>query len=283
MIYLFFYAIIICVNGSKMNKKIIFKKASKSVVNKKTTTLQDVMAAIERWKETHKDSKNILDTESCKLRRLLYDFVTDDKIEAVAKEYKSLYIEAVIQYMKNNKYTIDDLLFVFSNTDFSNDFFPDFITFLVQYVMKTKRISKIPEVAFVKSGSKYTDFMKKTDMDDSCQFLEEHADAFYDSDTNIMYFKEDKIDNFDVFMNYVSHEISHAVDYLDASKGAFQYKDVQYYANLLYSTDNNEYKYNADEKSARKIGNFVGKNFTDKLIQCVTSNKYLVVNKENIR
>ncbi|MCQ2562714.1 MAG: hypothetical protein MJ158_03835 [Alphaproteobacteria bacterium] len=49
---------------------------------------------------------------------------------------------------------------------------------------------------------------------------------------------------------------------------------------LLYTTDKNEYKYNADEKSATKIGEVVGKNFTDKL-KNVLKIKY--INNDNSR
>lgn len=261
-----------------MLKKDTFIQASIKVKNNNVVTKEILEKEFQKWEESN--NNDIMDIKSCRLRRLIYHYLSDEKILKVAKKYEHIYIDAVKHYLRKNNYTIDDLMFIFGNSDFSNDFFPDFVTFLVNFVMRKKEITKIPTVVFVKSGLKYTDVMKAKDIDESCKFLEQHAHAFYDSETNIIYFKEEKIDTFDNFMKYISHEISHAVDSLDASKGAFQYKSIQYYADLLYTTDKNEYKYNADEKSATKIGEVVGKNFTDKL-KSVLKIKY--INNDNSR
>ncbi|MCQ2562715.1 MAG: hypothetical protein MJ158_03840 [Alphaproteobacteria bacterium] len=185
-----------------MLKKESFIQATEKVKNDNVVTKEILEKEFQKWEKLN--NNDIMNEQSCRLRRLIYDYLSDEKILKVAKKYEHIYIDAVKHYLRKNNYTIDDLMFIFGNSDFSNDFFPDFVTFLVNFVMRKKEITKIPNVVFVKSGLKYTDVMKTTDIDDSCEFLEQHAHAFYDSETNVIYFKEEKIDTFDNFMKHLT-------------------------------------------------------------------------------
>ena len=224
-----------------------------------------LMAAIFKYSQLPEQS--LQSEESCKLRRILYAYTTEEMINVVARKYSAIYMNAVKQYMINNGLReVKDLLAFFGDKSYGAEFFPDFISFVIKYVMDALSINSTPKIQFVKSGELFAKYAKNS-KDKSMRFIEEAGAAYYDSDVNTIYFKEDKITDFDTFMNNLAHEISHSIDTLDATKGVFGDKTIQKWCDALYTTDGDEYKYNAEEKAAGRIGVVIGKDFTRKLTE----------------
>ena len=245
----------------------------------------EIMMAIQKWEQNHVDKSNIdlLDRESCSLRRLLSSYISEDMINSVAQRYNVLYINAVKEYMnKNGLKSVEDLLAFFGDKSYGAEFFPDFISFISNYIMGAVSIAQRPKIQFVKSGEKFIKYVKNPYNEDLSYLDDDKMIAFYDRDENTIFFKEDKLTNFDNFMTQLSHEISHAIDNLDVSKGVFQDTVVYNCCRKLYVTNSSENKFNAEEKSATRIGIVIGKNFTKRLSESLHQeniNKYIVSNQ----
>lgn len=243
-----------------------FEKATKET---KSRVLPDVILnAINNWEQNHAGQSEIslLDEESCKLRKLLHDYITEDAINAVAHKYSDLYIQAVKEYMKHNGLkTVPELMAFFEDKSYGAEFFPDFINFVTKYIFNAVSIKQIPKIQFVKSGETFVQYMENPENEDLSYLDKDGILSFHDRDTNTLFFKEDNITDFDSFMTQLSHEISHAIDHIDYTKGVFDNEILYKYAKKLYAIDKKENKNNAEEKTATRIGVVIGKNFTQRL------------------